>query len=162
MPAGRALPGALPSKTNLPSNDGSLPVNRLSAAPFLSAACIAAVAVVSLPGCGKPEFCAKKTEFNSAVTTLTSVSLTPPDPTEVSTDITNVENAGTAMINAAKADFPTQSSSLENAVNDAVATGKTLSTSKDLTATGVTLAAQLLTLNSAWNNFKSATNDACN
>lgn len=136
-------------------------MNRLSAAPFLSVACIAAVAAVTLPGCGKPEYCAKKTEFNTSVTTLTNVSLTPPDPTVINTDITNVQNAGTAMVNAAKSDFPSQSSALENAVNDVVATGKTLSTSKDLTATGVTLAAQLLTLNSAWNSFKTATNDAC-
>lgn len=136
-------------------------MNRLPAAPFLSVACIAAVAAVTLPGCGKPEYCAKKTEFNTSVTTLTNVSLTPPDPTVINTDITNVQNAGTAMVNAAKSDFPSQSSALENAVNDVVATGKTLSTSKDLTATGVTLAAQLLTLNSAWNSFKTATNDAC-
>ena len=134
---------------------------RPSVAPFLSIACIAAVAAVTLPGCGKPEYCAKKTEFNSSVTTLTSVSLTPPDPTEISTDITNVQDAGTAMINAAQSDFPSQSSALENAVNDVVATGKTLETSTDLTATGVTLAAQLLVLNSAWNSFKTATNDAC-
>ena len=136
-------------------------MNRLTAAPFLSIACIAAVAAVTLPGCGKPEYCAKKTEFNSSVTTLTSVSLTPPDPTEISTDITNVQDAGTSMINAAKSDFPSQSTALENAVNDVVVTGKTLTTSTDLTATGVTLAAQLLTLNSAWNSFKTATNDAC-
>lgn len=136
-------------------------MTRLSAAPFLSVACIAAVAAVTLPGCGKPEFCAKKTDFNSSVTTLTSVSLTPPDPTEISTDITNVQNAGTSMINAAKSDFPSQSTALENAVNDVVATGKTLSTTKELAATGVTLAAQLLVLNSAWNSFKTATNDAC-
>jgi len=136
-------------------------MTRLSAAPFLSVACIAAVAAVTLPGCGKPEYCAKKTDFNSSVTTLTSVSLTPPDPTVINTDITNVQNAGTAMINAAQSDFPSQSTALENAVNDVVATGKTLTTSKDLTATGVTLAAQLLTLNSAWSSFKTATNDAC-
>jgi len=136
-------------------------MTRLSVAPFLSVACIAAVAAVALPGCGKPEFCAKKTEFNSSVTTLTSVSLTPPDPTEVFNDIENVENAGTSMINAAKSDFPSQSTALENAVNDVVATGKTLTMTTDLTATGVTLAAQLLTLNSAWDSFKTATNDAC-
>jgi hypothetical protein len=136
-------------------------MTRLSVAPFLSIACIAAVAAVTLPGCGKPEFCAKKTEFNSSVTTLTSVSLDPPDPTEVFNDIENVENAGTSMINAAKTDFPSQSTALENAVNDVVATGKTLTMTTDLTATGVTLAAQLLVLNSAWNSFKTATNDSC-
>jgi PBP1b-binding outer membrane lipoprotein LpoB len=136
-------------------------MTRPSVARFLSIACIAAVAAVALPGCGKPEFCAKKTEFNSSVTTLTSVSLTPPDPTEISNEISNVQSAGTAMINSAQSDFPSQSSALENAVNDVVATGKTLETSTDLTATGVTLAAQLLVLNSAWNSFKTATNDAC-
>ena len=121
-------------------------MTRLSFAPFLSVACIAAVAAVTLPGCGKPEYCAKKTEFSTAVTTLTNVSLTPPDPT---------------VINAAQSDFPSQSTALENAVNDVVATGKTLSTTKELAATGVTLASQLLVLNSAWNSFKTATNDAC-
>ncbi len=136
-------------------------MNRLTAAPFLSIACIAAVAAVTLPGCGKPEYCAKKTDFDSSVTTLTHVSLTPPDPTVVETDITNVQNAGTAMINAAKSDFPSQSSALENAITSVVATGKTLTTTKDLTATGLTLTAQLLTLNSAWSSFKTATNDAC-
>ena len=136
-------------------------MTRLSAAPFLSVACIAAVAAITLPGCGKPEFCAKKTEFNSSVTTLTSVSLDPPDPTEISTDISNVQDAGTSMINAAKSDFPSQSTALENALNDVVATGKTLTTSTDLTATGLTLGAQLLVLNSAWNSFKTATNDSC-
>ena len=137
-------------------------MTRLSVAPFLSVACIAAVAAVTLPGCGKPEFCAKKTEFNSSVTTLTSVSLTPPDPTVVFNDITNVQNAGTAMINAAKSDFPSQSTALENAVNDVVATGKTLTMTTDLTATGVTLAAQLLTLKSAWSSFQTATDNSCN
>ncbi|MEI7692590.1 MAG: hypothetical protein WCJ50_08725, partial [Actinomycetes bacterium] len=132
-------------------------MTRLSVAPFLSVACIAAVAAVTLPGCGKPEFCAKKSEFNSSVTTLTSVSLTPPDPTVVFNDITNVQNAGTAMINAAKSDFPSQSTALESAVNDVVATGKTLTMTTDLTATGVTLAAQLLTLKSAWSSFQTAT-----
>ena len=136
-------------------------MTRLSVAPFLSVACIAAVAAVTLPGCGKPEFCAKKTEFNSSVTTLTSVSLDPPDPTEISTDISNVQDAGTSMINAAQSDFPSQSTALENALNDVVATGKTLTTSTDLTATGLTLGAQLLVLNSAWNSFKTATNDSC-
>ena len=137
-------------------------MTRLSVAPFLSVACIAAVAAVTLPGCGKPEFCAKKSEFNSSVTTLTSVSLTPPDPTVVFNDITNVQNAGTAMINAAKSDFPSQSTALENAVNDVVATGKTLTMTTDLTATGVTLAAQLLTLKSAWSSFQTATDNSCN
>ena len=137
-------------------------MTRLSVAQFLSVACIAAVAAVTLPGCGKPEFCAKKTEFNSSVTTLTSVSLTPPDPTVVFNDITNVQNAGTAMINAAKSDFPSQSTALENAVNDVVATGKTLTMTTDLTATGVTLAAQLLTLKSAWSSFQTATDNSCN
>ena len=137
-------------------------MTRLSVAPFLSVACIAAVAAVTLPGCGKPEFCAKKTEFNSSVTTLTSVSLTPPDPTVVFNDITNVQNAGTAMINAAKSDFPSQSTALESAVNDVVATGKTLTMTTDLTATGVTLAAQLLTLKSAWSSFQTATDNSCN
>jgi hypothetical protein len=136
-------------------------MTRLSVAPFLSIACIAAVAAVTLPGCGKPEFCAKKTEFNSSVTTLTSVSRDPLDPTEISTDISNVQDAGTSMINAAQSDFPSQSTALENALNDVVATGKTLTTSTDLTATGVTLGAQLLVLNSAWNSFKTATNDSC-
>ena len=136
-------------------------MTRLSVAQFLSIACIAAVAAITLPGCGKPEFCAKKTEFNSSVTTLTSVSLDPPDPTEISTDISNVQDAGTSMINAAKSDFPSQSTALENALNDVVATGKTLTTSTDLTATGLTLGAQLLVLNSAWNSFKTATNDSC-
>jgi len=137
-------------------------MTRLSVAPFLSVACIAAVAAVTLPGCGKPEFCAKKSEFNSSVTTLTSVSLTPPDPTVVFNDITNVQNAGTAMINAAKSDFPSQSTALESAVNDVVATGKTLTMTTDLTATGVTLAAQLLTLKSAWSSFQTATDNSCN
>jgi len=137
-------------------------MTRLSVAPFLSVACIAAVAAVTLPGCGKPEVCAKKSEFNSSVTTLTSVSLTPPDPTVVFNDITNVQNAGTAMINAAKSDFPSQSTALESAVNDVVATGKTLTMTTDLTATGVTLAAQLLTLKSAWSSFQTATDNSCN
>jgi hypothetical protein len=136
-------------------------MTRPSSARYLSIACVVAIAAVTLPGCGKPEFCAKKTEFATAVTTLTSVSLTPPDPTVINTDIANVQSAGTAMINAAQSDFPSQSTALENAVNDVVATGKTLSTTKDLTASGVTLAAQLLVLNSAWNSFKTATNDAC-
>ncbi len=136
-------------------------MTRRPVAPFLSIACIAAVAAVTLPGCGKPEFCAKKTDFNSSVSTLVGVSLTPPDPTEITTDITAVEDAGTAMINAAKSDFPSQSTALENSLNDVVSTGKTLTTSTNLTATGVTLAAQLLLLNSAWDSFKTATNEAC-
>jgi len=136
-------------------------MTRFSVAPLLSIAAIAAVAAVTLPGCGKPEFCAKKTEFNSSVTTLTSVSLSPPDPTEINSDITSVQSAGTAMINAAKSDFPSESSSLESAVNAVVATGKTLTTTKDLTATGITLATPLLTLSSAWKSFETATNDAC-
>ena len=136
-------------------------MTRLSVAPFLSIACIAAVAAVTLPGCGKPEYCAKKTEFNSSITKLTSVSLTPPDPTVVGDDITSVENAGTAMINAAKSDFPSQTTALENSINSVVATGKTLTTTKDLAATGLTLTAELLTLNSAWSSFNKATNDAC-
>lgn len=136
-------------------------MTRLSFAPYLSVACIAAVAAVTLPGCGKPEYCAKKTEFSSSLTTLTNVSLTPPDPTVINADIANVQSAGTAMINAAQSDFPSQSTALENAVNDVVATGKTLSTTKELAATGVTLASQLLVLNSAWNSFKTATNEAC-
>ncbi|MSX02955.1 MAG: hypothetical protein F2813_07320 [Actinobacteria bacterium] len=135
---------------------------RTFATSFLSAACIAAVAAVSLPGCGKPEFCAKRTDFSSAVTTLTNVSLTPPDPNQISADVTSVENAGTAMINSAKADFPSESSALETAVNNTVSTAKELKTTKNVTATGATLAAQLLALNAAWNNFKTATNNACN
>lgn len=135
-------------------------MNRLAAAPFLCVAVVAAVVAISLPGCGKPDFCAKRTDFSSSITALTSVAPTL-NPTQISTALTNVENSGTAMVNAAKADFPSQSSALENAVTSVVATGKTLQTSKDLAASGVTLAAQLLILNSAWNNFKTATNEAC-
>ncbi len=136
-------------------------MNRKTAAPFLSVACIAAVAAVTLPGCGKPEYCAKRADFSSSVSTLTSVSLTPPNPTEINTNVTNVQNAGTAMLNAAKSDFPNQTTALENALDAVVATGKELTTTKDPAGTGLTLAAQLLTLNAAWKSFDEATNDAC-
>ncbi len=134
-------------------------MNRKTATPFLSVACIAAIAAVTLPGCGKPEYCAKRADFSSSVSTLTSVSLS--NPTEINTNVTKVQNAGTAMLNAAKSDFPSQSTALENALNAVVATGKELTTTKDPAGTGLTFAAQLLTLNAAWKSFDEATNDAC-
>ncbi len=133
-------------------------MNRKTAAPFLS---VAAIAAVTLSGCGKPEYCAKRADFSSSVSALTSVSLTPPNPTEINTNVTKVQDAGTAMLNAAKSDFPSQSTALENALAAVVATGKELTTTKDLAGTGLTLAAQLLTLNAAWKSFDEATNDAC-
>lgn len=128
--------------------------------PLLVLAVVPA-AVALLAGCGsKPEYCQKTDELKQSISDFGS-SLKTANPDKISTAAANVENAGDEVIQAARTDYPQQTSSLRNTI-DAVRTDiNELSGSSDQAAVIANLGLDLLQLRADFSAFEKATSSDC-
>ena len=144
-------------------------MNRTAARPLALSLCLAAVGAVALTGCGKPEYCAKRTDFGNSLKTLQKDATTlPPSGKQISADIQNVQSSWQALNNAAAQDFPTETKNLQSAVNSLAQSAQKLqsgtgtATKEQVAGTALTIVGQLGDLNNAWNAFQQATDSKCN
>jgi len=144
-------------------------VNRNVARPAALALCLAAVSAGVLSGCGKPEYCSKRTDFANSVKTLgKDATALPPSGQQISTDVQNVQSSWQALSSAASKDFPTETENLQSAVDSLAQSAQKLqggqgtANTKQVAATALTIVGQLGDLNNAWNAFQQATDSKCN
>lgn len=144
-------------------------MNRTVARPLALTLCLAAVGAVALSGCGKPEYCAKRTDFGNSLKTLGKDATTlPPSGQQINTDIQNVQSSWQALNTAAAKDFPTETKNLQSAVDSLAQSAQKLQSGtgtankQQVAATALTIVGQLGDLNNSWNAFQKATDSKCN
>lgn len=144
-------------------------MNRTVARPLALTLCLAAVGAAVLSGCGKPEYCAKRTDFGNSVKALGSAATQlPPSGQQLNSDIQNVQSSWQALNNAAAKDFPTETKNLQDAVDSLaqsaqkIQSGTGTANKEQVAATALVIVGQLGDLNNAWNAFQKATDSKCN
>jgi len=144
-------------------------VTRTVARPLALTLCLAAVGAAALSGCGKPEYCAKRTDFGNSLKTLGKDATTlPPSGQQINTDIQNVQSSWQALNTAAAKDFPTETKNLQSAVDSLAQSAQKLQSGtgtankQQVAATALTIVGQLGDLNNSWNAFQKATDSKCN
>ena len=81
-------------------------------------AMVAVVALVALAGCGssKPAYCSDRTNLNNAVKNLPSVTSSS-GISGLTSQIATIQSDATSLVNAAKSDFPTETSAVKTSVD---------------------------------------------
>jgi hypothetical protein len=123
---------------------------------------LAAAALVAA-GCGsssKPAYCSDVTDLENSVNSLKSVQLNSNTISTLETDVQKVQTNANAVVSSAKQDFPNQTTALESSVSALSTSVKALPPSPTPQQL-LTLATQVASTVSAADNFKSATNSAC-
>ena len=84
----------------------------------VAGAVLPAVAVIAVAGCGssKPAYCSDRTNLNNAVKNLPSVTSSS-GISGLTSQLTTIQNDATSLVNAAKNDFPTQTSAVKTSVD---------------------------------------------
>ena len=79
---------------------------------------LTAVAVIAVAGCGssKPAYCSARTNLENSVKGLTSLNSSS-GISGLQTQLTKIESDATSLVNAAKSDFPTQTSAVKTSVD---------------------------------------------
>ena len=144
-------------------------MNLTVARPAALALCLAALAGGALTGCGKPEYCAKRTDFQDSVKKLgQDATQLPPSGKQLSADVQQVQSSWSALNSAAAQDFPTETRNLQSAVDEIAASAQKLQSGQgtanktQVAATALTIVGQVGDLNNAWNAFQQATDSKCN
>ena len=83
-----------------------------------SAACVAAVGLVALAGCGgsgKPAYCSDRSNLQSSIKGLTSLD-TSSGISGLKTQLKTIQSDASKLVSSAKSDFPTQTSAIKSSV----------------------------------------------
>lgn len=117
-----------------------------------------AVAAVLLAGCGssKPSYCSKVSDLQKSVQNLTSVT----SVSGLTNQLSTIESKAKETVNAAKSDFPSETSAVTNSLNALQATVKQLPQSPSA-AQIATLTKQAGATVTAIKDLASATSSKC-
>jgi hypothetical protein len=83
-----------------------------------SAACVAAVGLVALAGCGgsgKPAYCSNRSNLESSIKGLTSLD-TSSGISGLKTQLKTIQSDAGKLVSSAKSDFPTETSAIKSSV----------------------------------------------
>ena len=81
-------------------------------------ACIASVALIAVAGCGssKPAYCSARTNLENSIKGLTSLNLSS-GVSGLEAQAKKIESDANSLVNAAKSDFPSETSALKTSVD---------------------------------------------
>ncbi|MGZ6623857.1 MAG: hypothetical protein ACXVHB_34000 [Solirubrobacteraceae bacterium] len=84
----------------------------------VAVAVLTAVALIAAAGCGssKPAYCSDRTNLENSIKNLPSVTSSS-GISGLQTQITTIKSDATSLVNAAKSDFPTQTSAVKSSVD---------------------------------------------
>ncbi len=93
-------------------------------------AMVAVVALVALAGCGssKPAYCSDRTNLENSVKNLPSVTSSS-GISGLQSQLKTIESDATSLVNAAKSDFPSQTSAVKSSVDTLATAVKALPSS---------------------------------
>ena len=122
---------------------------------------VAAVALVAAAGCGssKPSYCSDRTNLENSVKGLTSLS-TSSGISGLKSQLTTIQSDATTTVNAAKGDFPSETSAIKSSVDTLSSAVKALPSSPS-TSQIAAIAADSASVVSSVNSFTSATKSKC-
>jgi hypothetical protein len=129
----------------------------------LTLACVAALAVIALAGCGssssKPAYCTDRANLQKAIKNVGNLSPSSPIST-LAANLENVQTQASAAVSSAKGDFPTQTGAMKSSVATLTADVTALPSNPSVTqiATIVTDAKAVV---SAVKSFIDATGSKC-
>ena len=127
----------------------------------LPVACVAAVGLLALTGCGssKPGYCSNRANLESSVKGLTSLNISS-GINGVKAQLNKIQSDATALANSAKADFPSQTSAITSSV-DALSRAVTALPSNPSAGQIATVASQAASVVSSVKGFTDATSSKC-
>jgi len=127
----------------------------------LPAVLVVGVAVVALAGCGssKPAYCSDRNALQESVKALPGLASSA-NLSGLQTQATKIQTEATTLVDAAKSDFPSETSAIKSAVDTLSSTVKALPSSPS-TQDYAQVALAAATAVSAVSNFSSATNSKC-
>jgi hypothetical protein len=116
-----------------------------------------AAAVVALAGCGssKPAYCTDRTNLQNSVKGLTSAGIS-----GLKTQVKQVQNDATTVVNSAKSDFPNETSAITSSV-DALKSSLTALPSSPSVAQIAIVTRDAASVVSSVKNFVDASNSKC-
>jgi hypothetical protein len=116
---------------------------------------------VALAGCGssKPAYCTDRTNLQSAVNGLTSLTVSS-GASAWKSQAKKVDTAATALVSSAKSDFPSQTSAITSSVSALKNSTVALHASPSA-ATIATVAHDASSVKTSVNNFTNATSSQC-
>jgi hypothetical protein len=123
-------------------------------------ACVLAVGVAGLAGCGgssKPKYCTARSDLQTSIKGLTSLSATS-GVSGLQAQVTKIENDITTLVNSAKSDFPTETAAMKSSLDTLTSSVQSLGSSPSAgqIATVATNAASVVSSATAFINASSA------
>jgi hypothetical protein len=124
-------------------------------------ATVVALALIALAGCGssKPAYCTDRTNLENSIKGLTSVNLSS-GISALQTQVKTIENDATSLVNAAKSDFPSETSAVKSSVDTLASAVKALP-SNPSAAQIAAIAADSASVVSSVNKFVDSSKSKC-
>jgi hypothetical protein len=125
-------------------------------------AMFAAVALVALAGCGssKPSYCSDRTNLENSVKSLPSSVTSSSGISGLTSQITKIKSDATSVVNAAKDDFPSETSAVKSSVDMLASAVKALPSSPSA-AQITAIAADATNVVNSVNSFADASKSKC-
>ena len=124
-------------------------------------AMVVAVALVALAGCGssKPAYCSDRTNLENSVKNLPSVTSSS-GVSGLESQLKTIESDATSLVNAAKSDFPSETSAVKSSVDTLASAVKALPSSPS-SAQIAAIAANAASVTSSVSSFVDASKSKC-
>ncbi len=135
---------------------------RSRAAARTTVAVVAAGTLIALAGCGgssKPAYCTDRTSLENSIKGLTSLSVSS-GVSGLKSQLTTIASDATSVVNAAKSDFPSQTTAVKTSVDALEAAVKALPSSPSVTQVAG-LATDAASVVSSVTNFTDASKSKC-
>jgi hypothetical protein len=124
-------------------------------------ACIAAVGLVALAGCGssKPAYCSARTNLENSVKGLTSLNVSS-GISGLEAQLKKIQTDANTLVSQAKSDFPSQTSAMKSSVDALTSAVKTIPSSPSAGQIA-TIATDAASVVSSVKSFADASNSKC-
>jgi hypothetical protein len=129
-------------------------------AATVAAALLCAGALGACGGSSKPSYCSSVSNLESSIKALPSTNIVATGLNGLESAVSKVQSDAQTAINAAKSDFPNETSALKSSI-DTLSTTVKQATSAPSAATIAQIPSQASAVVTAANNFQSATKSKC-
>ncbi len=117
--------------------------------------------LISACGASKPAYCTKASELSASVKALTEVNLSKEGVAGAEAAIKRVQDSATALVDAAKSEFPQQTEAISTAASELAASVKAAANQATRSTAVSQIPAEVAALGLAANKFISDTKSKC-